>query len=105
MVGTTGQKFGQAVRMATIDNLLNVDEANVVTALQEAAHQLERVGGEMVLDFSSVRRLDSSAVRAIEKLASIADEKAVKVALRGVNIDLYKTLKLMKLTHRFTFVD
>ena len=91
--------------MGTIDNLVNVDELNVVTALREATQQLERVGGDLVLDFSCVNRLDSAAVRSIEKLASIAEEKAVKVTLRGVNIDLYKTLKLMKLAHRFAFVD
>jgi len=91
--------------MPTIDNILNIDNARVVIALDEAADKLERVGGEMVLDFSSVQRFDSGTVRAIEHLANIADKKAVKVALRGVNIDLYKTLKLMKLTDRFTFLN
>lgn len=91
--------------MATIDNVLNVDDAQIGITLQEAADKLESVGGELVLDFSCVLRLDSTAVRAIEKLASMADAKAVKVTLRGVNIDVYKTLKLMKLTHCFSFVN
>ena len=60
--------------------------------------------GEVVLDFSSVRRIDPSALRAMEKLAGIADDKAVKVVLRGVNVDIYKVLKLVKLTPRFSFL-
>jgi hypothetical protein len=36
-------------------------------------------------------------------LAGAADEKAVKVALRGVHVDVYKVLKLVKLTPRFSF--
>ena len=37
-------------------------------------------------------------------LAGIADDKAVKVVLRGVNVDIYKVLKLMKLASRFSFL-
>jgi len=59
----------------------------------------------VVLDFSSVRRVDPSAVRAMEGFADTADDKAVKVALRGVNVDVYKVLKLVKLASRFSFVS
>ena len=52
-----------------------------------------------------MRRIDSSALRALEEFARIADEKAVKVVLRGVNVDVYKVLKLVKLTRRFSFVN
>jgi hypothetical protein len=41
----------------------------------------------------------------MEEFARIADEKAVKVVLRGVNVDVYKVLKLVKLTQRFSFVN
>jgi anti-anti-sigma regulatory factor len=58
----------------------------------------------VVLDFSSVRRIDPNALRAMEKLAGLADGKAVKVVLRGVNVDIYKVLKLVKLTSRFSFL-
>jgi anti-anti-sigma regulatory factor len=71
--------------------------------LQEALGKLDSAGGELVLDFSSVRRIDPSALRAMEKLAAMADEKAVKVALCGVNVDVYRVLKLVKLTRRFSF--
>jgi anti-anti-sigma regulatory factor len=43
-------------------------------------------------------------VQALEELADRADEKGIKVALRGVNVDVYKVLKLVKLSSRFAFV-
>jgi anti-anti-sigma regulatory factor len=91
--------------MAMIAVILNIDETRIVSALLEAGEKLEGTEGEAVLDFSSVRRIDSSALRAMEELARIADEKSVKVALRGVNVDVYKVLKLVKLTRRFSFVN
>jgi anti-anti-sigma regulatory factor len=84
---------------------LNIEETRVVPALREAGQKLDGTEGEVVLDFSSVRRIDSNALPAIEELARIADEKSVKVALRGVNIDVYKVLKLVKLSRRFSFVN
>jgi anti-anti-sigma regulatory factor len=91
--------------MAMIAVFLNIDNERLVPALQEAGEKLDSAEGEAVLDFSSVRRIDASALRAMEELARIADEKAVKVALRGVNVDVYKVLKLVKLTRRFSFVN
>ncbi len=72
--------------------------------LQTARETLDSAQGDVVLDFSSVRRIDPSGLRAMEKLAGIADDKAVKVVLRGVNVDIYKVLKLVKLTSRFSFL-
>lgn len=57
----------------------------------------------MVFDFASVRRIDSGAVRALEDFAGVADEKAVKIVLCGVNVDVYKVLKLIKLRGRISF--
>jgi anti-anti-sigma regulatory factor len=93
------------VPMAMTAVFLNIDDQRVVPALQEAGEKLDSTQGETVLDFSSVRRIDSSALRALEEFARLADEKAVKVVLRGVNVDVYKVLKLMKLTRRFSFVN
>lgn len=84
---------------------LNIDEARVVAALREASEKLDGTKGEAILDFSSVCRIDSSAVRALAELAQAAEEKNVKVVLGGVNVDVYKVLKLMKLTRRFSFVN
>ena len=91
--------------MAMIAVFLSIDEERVVAALQEAGGSLDRTQGEAVLDFSSVRWIDSSALEALEEFICIADEKAVKVVLRGVNVDIYKVLKLVKLTRRFSFVN
>jgi anti-anti-sigma regulatory factor len=90
--------------VAMIAERLEVDGERVVQTLQEAGERLDRADGEVVLDFSSVRRIAPSALREMEKLADIADDKAVKVVLRGVNIDIYKVLKLVKLAPRFSFL-
>jgi anti-anti-sigma regulatory factor len=93
------------VRMAMIAVWLKIDEERVVRALCEAGEKLDRVEDEVVLDFSSVRRIDPSALRAIEEFAGTADDKGLKVVLCGVNVDVYKVLKLMRLAPRFSFVS
>jgi anti-anti-sigma regulatory factor len=93
------------VRMAMMAVWLKIDEERVVQALQEAGEKLDSVEGEVVLDFSSVRRIDGSALRGMEEFAGIADDKGVKVALRGVNVGVYKVLKLVKLASRFSFAS
>jgi len=80
-----------------------IDGSRIGAALQEALEKLDGAEGEMTLDFSSVRRIDSAALRAMEKLAENAGAKAIKVVVRGVNVGTYKALKLGKLTQRFTF--
>jgi len=84
---------------------LKIDEGRVVQALQEAGERLGSVEGEVALDFSSVSRIDPSAIGAMERLAGAADKKGVKVVLRGVNVGVYKVLKLVKLASRFSFVS
>ena len=91
--------------MTTIAAWLSIDENNVVPALREAAEKLDGAGGEVVLDFVAVRRIDSSALRALEELAGLAEKNSVKVVLRGINVDVYKVLKLVKLAPRFTFLS
>jgi anti-anti-sigma regulatory factor len=91
--------------MSAIALFLNIDGKRVVPALQEAVSSLDSAQGEAVLDFTSVRRIDLAALRALEDFARTADGKNVTVVLRGVNIDVYKVLKLVKLTQRFSFVN
>jgi anti-anti-sigma regulatory factor len=93
-----------AVFMSTTEMLLSIEEERVVATLQEIAKGLDGSAGEAVLDFSAVRRIDSSALQALQDLVRVADDKAVTVVLRGVNVDVYKVLKLVKLTERFSFV-
>jgi anti-anti-sigma regulatory factor len=72
--------------------------------IQEAIEKVNRGESQVVLDFSSVLRVDADVVGAMEELAGLADGKSVKVVLRAVNTDVYRVFKLLKLTQRFTFV-
>jgi anti-anti-sigma regulatory factor len=94
-----------AVPMAMIAVFWNIDGDRVAPCLQEAGERLDGAEGEAVLDVSSVLRIDVSALRALDELARAADEKSVKIVLRGVNVDIYKVLKLVKLTQRFSFMN
>ena len=69
----------------------------------EALKAVQTVDGELELDFSAIVRLDAGAVRALEELAGIADQRAVRIVLRDVNLNVYKTLTLLKLAGRFKF--
>lgn len=84
---------------------LKVDVGCAAKALQEAAETLDTAGGEIVLDFSPVQRVNTRELQALETLAGKADTKTVKVVLGGVNATVYKTLKLMKLAPRFSFLS
>jgi len=84
---------------------LKIDEERIVQSLQESAETLDRTVGEAFLDFSFVRRLDATALAAMEEFASMADDKGVKVVLRGVKVSVYRVLKLVKMTSRFVFVS
>lgn len=91
--------------MTMIDVWVEIDGNRVAQALQEAEEKLDNAGGDVFLDFSSVRRLDPSGLRALEDFASAAEDKAVKVTLRGVNVDIYKVLKLARLSSRFSMMS
>ena len=91
--------------MATIAVMFKIDGEGVVPALQQAGKKLDTANGQMVLDFSVVRRVDPAALYAMGELAAIAEGRGVKLALRGVNIDVYKVLKLAKLAPRFSFLS
>jgi anti-anti-sigma regulatory factor len=91
--------------MAKIAVWLKVDEGCLIQALQEAGEELDSAGGEVLLDFSSMRRINTGALRAMEEFVDMAYDKGVKVALRGVNVDVYRVFKLMKLASRFSFVS
>lgn len=88
--------------MGTV-TVFTIDEMSFVSAMQDAKKKLEGGGDEILLDFSGVLRIDSAGVRAMAELAQIAEEKAVRVAVQGVGISVYKTLKLMRLPRVFWF--
>ena len=73
--------------------------------VQQTLESLDGAAGEVVVDLSSVERIDSATLKSLEQLAGAADAKSVKVVLRGVNVNVYKVFKLMKLAPRFSFVS
>ncbi len=91
--------------MATIAVQFKIDGERVVRGMEEARDKLDGAGPEMILDFSAVKRIDAPGLRALEELAARADDKGVKIVLRGASIDVYKVLKLMRLAGRFSFAN
>ncbi len=91
--------------MAMTAVFLNVDETRLVSTLRETGENLDGTESEVALDLSSVTRIDSNALRAMEELVRIAEKKNVKLTLRAVNVDVYKVLKLVKLTRWLSFVN
>ncbi len=91
--------------MTTIVDWHSVDGRHVSQDLRATQAKLTGDEGEVLLDFSGVIRLDPHGIFAVEDFAKAAEEKAVKVSLRGVNVDVYKVLKLARLTTRFSFVN
>lgn len=91
--------------MARIAEMLKIEGACVASSLREALQKLNGVTGEVVLDFSSVSRLDPEALHAMEDMAALTDAGALTLALRGASVDVYKVLKLVKLASRFNFLS
>lgn len=91
--------------MAMTVVLLKIEEEHVLQSLQETVEKLDSIEDEVVLDFTSVRRIGASAVRGLEDFASRAEDKGVRVVLSGVHIGIYKVLKLVNLAPRFFFVS
>ena len=92
------------MRKATVAVWVKIEAERVVPSLHQAAQKLDKVKDEIVLDFSSVHRIDPSALREMEQLIGAAEDRAIKVGLRGLNIQVYKVLKLVKLAPRFSFL-
>ena len=82
---------------------VHTNETSALQILADAAKKL--ADGDVVLDFSAVQRLDSELLHRLDELVIMADRKAARITMRNVNIDVYKVLKLMKLTRRLSFVN
>jgi anti-anti-sigma regulatory factor len=59
----------------------------------------------VLLDFCEVERIDPRGLGAMEDLAAASEAKSVKITLRGINVDVYKVLKLARLASRFTILN
>ena len=85
---------------------LHVDPDVIVQTLQQDARErLPCAEGELVLDFSSVIKIDTGAARAIEELAEQANHASVRLVLRGVHVGVYRALKLLNLASQFSFLE
>jgi len=91
--------------MATIAEWIKIDGNRLAESLDSAASKLTQAEGELVLDLSDVRRIDTAAMLRLEQLATAATEKRLKLALRGVTVDIYKVLKLARFSEHFVLVD
>ena len=90
--------------MPTIAEWLTIDGEQVLDGLRHAREKMETCSGELVLDFSAIQRLQPGAIRELEALVAIADRKKAKLCLRGVNVAIYKVLKLVRLAPRLSFL-
>jgi len=88
--------------MSMSDASLKID-GDLRTALHEVLERLDGAEGEVILDFSSVHRIEPGALRVLEVIAGKAADKRIPVVLGGVSVAVYKVLKLAKLAPRFSF--
>jgi anti-anti-sigma factor len=91
--------------MATGAAAVEIDATCVATALQEVLRNLETAETEIMLDFSAVHRMDASALRALQQLADAAEEKKIKVVLRGISAEVYRVLRLLDAAQRFSLAN
>ncbi len=89
----------------TDSNCLLVDSECPDKTLREATATIAGINGELVLDFSEVQYINPKALRALEELAEEAERAQVAVVVRGVNVQVYKVLKLARLTSQFSFIN
>jgi anti-anti-sigma regulatory factor len=81
-----------------------VNGGRVAETLNELCGNL-LTNSEVLLDFFLVQTLDPAAIKGLEDLAAAAELMKVKLILRGVNVDIYKVLKLSDLTDKFLFIN
>jgi anti-anti-sigma regulatory factor len=91
--------------MTTSAEVQKVSGETIARSLEDVCAKLNPSEGQVTLDVSDLRRIDPSGLRAFEDLAAAAADKAVTIVLQGVNVDVYKVLKLARLTARFSFVN
>jgi anti-anti-sigma regulatory factor len=90
--------------MSTVPVFLKIDADRVRDSLQGAIGRMQSTENEAVLDFSSVRRIDASDLEMMQELANMAEARGVKLAVCGVNVKIYKVLKLARISPRLGFV-
>jgi anti-anti-sigma regulatory factor len=82
-----------------------IEAEHVALQVDDIRAKLATEGPEILLDFFLAQILDPPGIQALEELAAAAHVMDVKVMLRGVNVEMYKVLKLAGLADRFGFLD
>lgn len=85
-----------------VSMVCSVEGSRVTESLRNVLGSLDGAD-ELVIDFSQVRRLDAGALQVLDQLAEQAAARSVPVVLRGVDVTVYKVLKLIRLAPRFGF--
>jgi ABC-type transporter Mla MlaB component len=88
--------------MPTIAMLVKIDGKRIADSVQEAQSKLNG-SSEAVLDFTCVLRVEPKDLVALEELVQVAENSGIKIELLGVNVGIYKVLKLAQLASRFAF--
>ena len=83
--------------------LLEMDKTQLGTVLERAIGMLGGSDSELTLDFTSVDRVGPDDLKLLEKVGTVAAGKSARVVLRGINVRIYKALKIANLTERFGF--
>jgi anti-anti-sigma regulatory factor len=79
-----------------------IDAEGAAVALEGVREKLD-AGAEITLNFSRITRVEPGVIRALDALARTAKEKPAALTLRGVNVEVYKVLKLARLASQFSF--
>ncbi len=82
--------------------LFAIDGERAAQDLQEICGKRDTTSAEVVLDFSDVQRIDPRAIAALETLARRSSKGAATITLRGLNVNIYKVLKLAGLSSCFS---
>jgi len=91
--------------MAIVAEWVKIDSARMLESLATAQTKLDAGESEVVLDFSSVERLDAAALNQLSELGALSSKKSARLALRGVNIGVYRVLKTSKIADEFIFLS
>lgn len=92
--------------MTANTTLYRVDPADIARSLRDARPALDALAdGELLLDFSTVRRIDPAGVRALGELATAVAGRDVRLTARAVAVGVYKVFKLSGLADRLSFMS
>lgn len=82
-----------------------MNEERIAQQLNDIREKLATEGPEVLLDFFLAQSLDPASINALGELATAAEATSARIVMRGVNVEMYKVLKLAGLCDKFSFID